>query len=69
MLDGRACRLDISASKRPGGGGFGGGRGGGFGGGRGGDRGGRGGRGAPDSAGVRANRGGIANFEGKKWTF
>jgi len=43
-LDGRAIRLDLSISRRGGGGGGrGGGRGGGFGGGRGGDRGGRGG--------------------------
>jgi len=52
------------------GGGFGGGRGGGFGGGRGGGRGGdRGGRGGFNSAAVSANRGHIAQWEGKKTTF
>lgn len=56
-LDGRDCRLDLSASKPRPQGGFGGGRGGGFGGrgGRGGDRGGfRGG----DRGGFRGGRGG-----------
>merc|ERR1712160_5417 len=67
-LDGRAVRLDLSATHRPAGaGGFNGGRGG-FGGGRGGgDRGGRGGRGgfAFDSN-KNANAGGIVAFAGTK---
>ena len=59
-LDGRAVRLDLSATRsRGGGGGRGGGRGGGFGGGRGGGRGGGfgGGRGGGDRGG-RGGRGG-----------
>jgi len=65
-IDGRVVRLDLSVSRKPGGGGrggFGGGRGGGgFGGGRGGgfggDRGGRGGRGGGRGFGDRGGRGG-----------
>jgi len=72
-LDGRAVRLDLSATHRPAGaGGFNGGRGGGggdrggrggFGGGRGGgDRGGRGGFGGGRGGGDRGGRGGRGGF-------
>lgn len=63
-LDGRDCRLDLSASKPRPQGGFGGGRGGGFGGGRGGGFGGRGGRGG-DRGGFRGgDRGGFRGGRG-----
>ena len=66
-LDGRAVRLDLSQSRRGGGGGRGGdrgGRGGGFGGGRGGGRGfgDRGGRGGGRGFGDRGGRGGGRGF-------
>jgi len=62
-LDGRAVRLDLSQSRRGGGGGRGGGRGGGFGGGRGGGFG--GGRGGGFGGGRGGSRGGFGDRGGR----
>jgi len=61
-IDGRACRLDLSAPRTGGRGGFGGGRGGGRGG-FGGDRGGRGGFGG-GRGGFGGGRGGFGGGRG-----
>ena len=63
-IDGRQCRLDLSAPRQGGGGrgGFGGGRGGGYGGGRGGGYG--GGRGGGFGGGRGGGRGGFGGNRG-----